>query len=293
MKTPNNLLKFVRPERIDIIKDGFIRFTPPMYLNDPFEVNPVIIPHDEYNLNLMENGFDYRNYEFNKEDEDYSWQRFNDIKRCKDEFMNFSNEYGVLSLSSSIDMCLMPSIAIFSENDPRRNLLMWSHYTDDHKGFIIEFRQDFMDKVEILKIEYEDERPMMTQEEAVAGNLNPFFVKGTNWKYEKEWRIVQPLNMAQQIKELKNGEKAHLFKIKKSGIASITTGCKMPLEKVNELKQIVFNDPDLSGCRFYISKINNENFSLDFREYHSKGWTNDDIYGIPTFSRFPSLIKPS
>jgi hypothetical protein len=36
------LFKYVSSERIDILEDGFIRFTQPQMLNDPCEFKPVI-----------------------------------------------------------------------------------------------------------------------------------------------------------------------------------------------------------------------------------------------------------
>lgn len=237
METPYTFLKFVTQDRIDILKDGYIRFTPPKDLNDPFEVNPVVIPHDPYNLQLIESGYDYQNHEFTASDHDFSWKRFNKIGHYKNEYSKFSNKYGILSLSSSKDMCSMPSVAIFSEEDPRRNLLMWSHYTDEHRGFIIEFHRNFIDDTEISKITYSHERPMVTQEEIESGVIFPFFVKGEKWCYEKEWRIIKPLEQADKIVHLDNGNTIHLFKIKKSQIRSITTGCNMDTNKIEELKK--------------------------------------------------------
>ncbi|MBS0835681.1 DUF2971 domain-containing protein [Enterobacter hormaechei] len=292
METPYTFLKFVTQDRIDILKDGYIRFTPPKDLNDPFEVNPVVIPHDPYNLQLIESGYDYQNHEFTASDHDFSWKRFNKIGHYKNEYSKFSNKYGILSLSSSKDMCSMPSVAIFSEEDPRRNLLMWSHYTDEHRGFIIEFHRNFIDDTEISKITYSHERPMVTQEEIESGVIFPFFVKGEKWCYEKERRIIKPLEQADKIVHLDNGNTIHLFKIKKSQIRSITTGCNMDTNKIEELKKIVFTDPELKNCIFYVSKIDNEGFALDFRSYSANGWTNDDVFGFPMISRHPLLINP-
>lgn len=292
METPYSFLKFVTQDRIDILKDGYIRFTPPKDLNDPFEVNPVVIPHDPYNIQLIESGYDFQNHEFTESDHEFSWKRFNKIGHYKTEYSKFSNKYGILSLSSSNDMCSIPSVAIFSEEDPRRNLLMWSHYTDEHRGFIIEFHRDFIDDTEISKIMYSHERPMVTQEDIESGVIFPFFVKGKKWCYEKEWRIIKPLEQADKIVHLDNGNTIHLFKIKKSQIRSITTGCNMDTNKIEELKKIVFTDPELKNCVFYVSKIDNEGFALDFRSYSANGWTNDDVFGFPMISRHPLLINP-
>ncbi|WP_157861804.1 DUF2971 domain-containing protein [Erwinia tasmaniensis] len=292
MDTPFCFLKFVKQDRIDILKDGYIRFTPPKDLNDPFEVNPVIIPHDPYNLHLLESGYDFNSHKFTKSDHEYSRKRFNKIEDYKSMYSKFSNKYGILSLSSSKDMCSIPSVAIFSEEDPRRNLLMWSHYTDEHRGFIIEFHRNFIDNFDISKVSYSEERPIITQEEIQSEALFPFFVKGEKWSYEKEWRIIKPLEQADEKVCLSNGNIVHLFKIKKSHIRSITTGCNMDSNKIEELKSIVFDDPELRDCLFYVSKIDNEGFSLDFRSYSAHGWTNDDVLGFPMISQHPTLINP-
>src|ERR1700730_14037126 len=35
------LYKYLRPERIDVLRDGRIRYTQPIYFNDPFDTKPV------------------------------------------------------------------------------------------------------------------------------------------------------------------------------------------------------------------------------------------------------------
>ncbi|MBA5199420.1 DUF2971 domain-containing protein [Pectobacterium aroidearum] len=290
MDMPYTFLKFVTQDRIDILKDGFIRFTPPKELNDPFEVNPVITSIDSYNLHLSDN--DRSAHIFNENDLNYSLERFIRIKDYKEKYSLFSNNYGILSLSSSTEISLMPSIAIADEDDPHRNVLMWSHYTNEHRGFIIEFYRDFMDDIDIVKVNYSTKRLVITQEEVDSETLTPFFVKGEKWCYEKEWRIIKPLKHADKTIPLNNGKNIHLFKINKSRICSITAGCNMEPEKIQELKDIVFNDPELKKCFFHISKIDNDSFSLDLRTYSKEGWTNDDILDMPSPSIYPRLITP-
>lgn len=41
-------------------------------MNDPFEVNPVVIPHDPYNIQLIESGYDFQNHEFTESDHEFS-----------------------------------------------------------------------------------------------------------------------------------------------------------------------------------------------------------------------------
>lgn len=54
------LYKYVSPERVDIIRDGLIRFTQPGYFNDPFEFKPVVkdLFSREFLIGIVHNLFD-------------------------------------------------------------------------------------------------------------------------------------------------------------------------------------------------------------------------------------------
>lgn len=85
-----------------------------------------------------------------------------------------------------------------------KNRLMWSHYSDSHKGFCIEY--DFSDAVEKegmipFPILYSDKRPLVpckaiienTPEnikEATEQFMNGLLVKDKAWEYENEWRLL-------------------------------------------------------------------------------------------------------
>lgn len=78
------------------------------------------------------------------------------------------------------------------------HILMWSHYSDGHRGFVLQFDKYILDKLFKYseKVVYSDNYPSLNQ--FVSKNSRTLFElflfkKSTHWKYEQEWRIVQPV----------------------------------------------------------------------------------------------------
>ncbi|EJR0962114.1 TPA: DUF2971 domain-containing protein [Vibrio parahaemolyticus] len=119
--------------------------------------------------------------------------------------------------------------AIVSLSETNNNLLMWSHYANQHKGIVIEFDTNYLlfenhkpypittydsdletevlDEVEINKrlsinsgeiqrVRYNSKRPSYKDFENI---LEHFLVKSDEWIYEKEHRIILPLVTADRI----------------------------------------------------------------------------------------------
>lgn len=119
--------------------------------------------------------------------------------------------------------------AVVSLSETNNNLLMWSHYADQHKGMVIEFDvnrvlldeykdftalkfdedldEEIIDHAEnerrkninaghIQKVRYNAKRPSMQKFENI---LEHFLIKSDEWIYEKEHRIILPLLTADYI----------------------------------------------------------------------------------------------
>lgn len=103
---------------------------------------------------------------------------------------------------------LLPSPIFDRKNDPMKicsfserfdSLLMWSHYSDQHKGICIEY--DFSDHVQVNSFLY----PIVYSDDLFEFNLfqgnttnpsNQMIIsnsrKAKDWHYEKEWRLIYP-----------------------------------------------------------------------------------------------------
>lgn len=87
-------------------------------------------------------------------------------------------------------------VACFSEKND--DLLMWSHYGGQYKGFCLEFdtSADMFEKARKVKYEHHP-RPWTLFEIMFSPDFNPvedlFCTKSTAWRYEREWRALHSI----------------------------------------------------------------------------------------------------
>jgi len=261
MKTPASFFKFVGPDRIDVLQNGCVRFTPPKGLNDPFECNPYITHLTRDWIDGLDEGMEIGG-EWGKEDYDFSMSR-----HCKrDDYLAtwsaYASKLGILSLSAHYDTNPNPSIYVEHKNDPRHNLLMWAHYCDSHKGFVIEFDPAFITDgaKEVL---YRRDRPVLTFEEIDGGDTSAFLVKSPQWCYENEWRVIRPLD------EVPRNERGfHLLPFNKSCVKSITIGNRADQKTIDAIETCVFRG-EYRGAQLFRARIRQDTFSLDFEQFIS------------------------
>lgn len=267
------LYKYVAPERIDILQHGLISFTAPSRLNDPFEMCPLFdkfIDESEvrarvknaFNLSdpLAEKVLRSRN---TTPEEDYERKTLQTSKILKEIITPYYRkcfydridaEYGVLCLTERAD-----------------NILMWSHYSFAHHGFVIEFDEQhpffnqkshipgvgFLEKVKYLKF-----RPSLKSFNDITP-FEMFFTKSEDWQYEQEWRIVRLRTEAlEPFDDLQKGG-GNLFKIPSDCIKGIIIGCKMTQENQEKLKNIIRQDKRYSSIRLSSVKPSERMYYLD------------------------------
>jgi len=141
------LFKYVRPERLDILENSRIGFSPPASFNDPFECLPSASLVDEPGWLK------------------YLQARYFEKERAEEHIRAAIEKRPVRILRPSAPEMLVDEInrlrpgikrVAMGTMDRHRNgfricclsavapemlegLLLWAHYTDQHKGFVIEF----------------------------------------------------------------------------------------------------------------------------------------------------------
>ncbi|QUM85459.1 DUF2971 domain-containing protein [Moritella sp. 28] len=135
--------------------------------------------------------------------------------------------------SGAMHDTLMEKVGICSLSKYRDNILMWSHYADNHKGFVVEFSLDLNDERMVNNpefcfggnyVEYSHDMPVK-----VVGTNNftdyyrQFLVKSQDWKYEQEYRV------------LSTNKGAGIHKFDPRLISSVIVGAKMPSENYRAL----------------------------------------------------------
>jgi DUF2971 family protein len=127
----------------------------------------------------------------------------------------------------------------------RDNILMWSHYADEHKGAVLEFRPKIELATEMLgarEVKYSKEVPVAVTLEQfllyITGHSPDAFVrsvytKSSDWVYENEWRILT-----------KQREDEGAFSYRSSNpqeLAAIYFGCRMPESCKDKVRDTVSN----------------------------------------------------
>ncbi|MGY4002709.1 DUF2971 domain-containing protein [Aeromonas sanarellii] len=184
---------------LDFFDEPTLKISSPIHLNDPFES---LLPGDI---------------------SDY----INSISEIT--VPNYTKDQVIGALNNTMTMN-----GVISFSETQRNLLMWAHYADDHKGLCIGYETNevlFHDTKERLKhhsklqkVKYNSVRHDLFEE---MWNIkepdllhhyiiyNVMLTKGDSWIYEKEHRYIIPTGQADYIKL----KKSDLINDKKLNIA--------------------------------------------------------------------------
>ena len=126
-------------------------------------------------------------------------------------------------------------ISCFSEND--KNILMWSHYANNHEGLVLEF--DVAETIETFlpafKVNYSSKYSTLSYlNKNKKEHLELLTTKSVDWEYEEEWRIIRV-----------NGALKFLA-FKPKALVSITFGCRAG-NKIRSLVSKFLNKRDKKG----------------------------------------------
>lgn len=156
------------------IERPMLRLSPAFSLNDPFEIN---IPKST--LDQM------KNY--------VKSARKKNFERSLNSFMF---KHGIVSLSAT-----------------KESILMWSHYAEEHKGFVVEIELEEGNEISALhaepvpkhsdaafsKVEYKEDRFLpfeLTPETSERARKYYYETKYIDWRYEEEYRFILPFDSA-------------------------------------------------------------------------------------------------
>ncbi|MBL0883576.1 MAG: DUF2971 domain-containing protein [Chitinophagaceae bacterium] len=240
---PSILYKY-RPlnENTDkIFTESSLWFSSPLDFNDPFDCQ-----HELDTNNTEEEIIEYLKAQDgvpqetiilaakNMMSDPKRWEELN-----KDIIQKKINETGILCLSKKND-----------------DILMWSHYSDCHRGIVLGFdlSQDLDFFAPVISIKYEKEYPVYNY----LRDKNKFAdilirQKSDHWSYEQEYRVVK-MNQTGAVK------------FKKETLKEVIFGCKCKNEEIERIKKSALS----SGFTpiFSIAHKNNKQYKLDVTVIH-------------------------
>ena len=214
-----------------LLLDRTIYCSDPATFNDPWDCKP------HFNTELLENPVEYERHvrwavelcRNTMSEEDISRMEVQlraDRQLMIDTIQQISQEmWGAISNRYRV-YCLGPDVG---------NLLMWSHYADNHKGICIEYSTHNDVMCCPLRVEYLKEFPVVRAYSTDEGeNLRPLLTKADVWEYEHEYRLItQEKGNATDHETLitDNG----LLKLPEGALLSVIVGCQGPYDEVRSL----------------------------------------------------------
>ncbi|MFC2023996.1 DUF2971 domain-containing protein [Chloroflexota bacterium] len=206
-----------------IFKRQKIRFTQPLALNDPLEFRPTMHFND---LKQKYQKYKLKGIDFP------STEMFYRVQLIERQI----NAYGILSLTK------IPN-----------SFDMWSHYANGHRGFIVEFKEDFWqqpcmksekgEEYPVVKVDYVEDYSLNIEDFVDAENQMPldvirnelFLKKTSRWSYEGEYRMIRPFTDCPDYKPpgtryAHKDLNIYLFPFRWDCIASVCFGACMPSE---------------------------------------------------------------
>jgi hypothetical protein len=183
----------------DLLFKDSIYFSSPANFNDPFDCGLDLSFKKKsqryikkHIIQILSDQIPNLNGEQEKKAKNFIDENFEDFNPENIEIRN--------SLRQNLnDFISRTGVCCFAEI--KKNILMWSHYANFHKGFCVEFNYkkledtliQFNRKNDVItymnKVIYKKYYPILSgySNEDMVDSL---FIKSSNWDYEKEWRIV-------------------------------------------------------------------------------------------------------
>lgn len=207
----------------------------PQYFNDPFDKG---IPEDYTLLKTDEEKYNHvfelttklkdslkaRGLTFD-EAMKIGLDRISDIKKfqnnaIKESIRYHSEFWGVLSLSAIWD-----------------NILMWSHYGNNHKGFCIGFDEEKLRLSGLFgaggNVKYTDVYPSIHPRDVSFG-FESTHVKAIDWEYEKEYRLTKVFYPTVSASD-------RIVTVDNTFFKEVILGCEFPENQVNEIRNECMN----------------------------------------------------
>lgn len=237
-KKPSKIFKY-QPMTIyslNNLNNNQLWFSKPTNFNDPFDT---CFDFDEKSITLEVMKSVYKNnFPFNS----------SDVK----EFLNIQKNIKKGLIKKQRKFFESVGVCCFCKKED--NILMWSHYADQHRGFCLEFNTSDPLFKELKPVSYSEIFPILnhqilTEDDKDTELTKMLHTKYIGWKYEKEWRIVLP-DRGDQLVTYQN-----------ESLTGIYFGARMKDSDKDLVKSILKNRNN--SVKFYQCSLNSSLYKID------------------------------
>lgn len=269
----------------DLLQRLLIRFTEPTEFDDSFDCLPQIegLENPEFFRRLFrESAANFKKIrhfdELPLEEKIFQEGRLSELEERKVHLDILSSEKWESAYLDSLRKRAHSQVGILCLTERPDDILMWSHYAENHTGFVIGFDTDktdfFKHKLhepgeigELRKVNYSNERPtVQVPYNEDSPDVDIFFTKKEDWEYQAEWRIVRFLRDAQS--QPKPG--IHLFSIPPNCIQEIIFGSNAEKTKepsIDQTLELIKNNPAIGDIKIKKARLSRRNYLLDISDF--------------------------
>jgi hypothetical protein len=268
------LFKYTSHFGLAILHDLQLKVTPPNELNDPFEFSPYPTGKiTEQQVQRYVNNFSPRQFydELKKRGEklppfeDLAADIGPSVAASGVPFVQRGFETAVAGHLDAVSRKF--GLVCFTERE--NNILMWSHYSDSHKGVLLEFdgSHQYFKGTNLNKVVYARRRVALNA--AWSGGdprLRRVYerllrTKNIAWRYESEWRWLLPLDRCH--KKIDDGRTLYFAVIPPDLVTRVVLGLRCPAAVVDEVAKARAK----RGLGFEVLKadVHRTDFTLEYK----------------------------
>jgi len=268
---------------IDILEKGRLKWSAPKTFNDPFDlqinllnydlgefrriteekISEIIFGAENPSDNTKQIYLTLRRKRINDPNTTTEYLK-NEIQGISDELLNRERKSREGANSNFLGLEKARVVCLSEIHD---DLLMWGHYTKEHRGGVLRFKSgnDLMiGDVEIRKIGYSEERPdnnffldfvdyLLKIDVSRFDMAKHLWTKSIHWKYEFEWRLARVAS---------NEDEMEYHGFPPEALEKIYLGCKINPE--DKLKVLGLVKNKFSHVKVFQAFTNSKRYELDF-----------------------------
>ena len=274
----------MHPDRIDVLKNQSIRFSPPIAFNDPVEFKPIMsgVASNDFFQKYMDKHLDELIEDQLTEIPDEIKNTMPQLQlreylrscvRSNETLFNHLLEGARENVSIKLFEKSNEFIGVLSLTQKPDNLLMWSHYADSHRGYCLGFdsnhpffnrkRSENDEFYHLRKVKYLETRPSKLMVDMDGTDM--FLLKSDVWDYEKEWRMCAALTDANTIISSVTPQ-IHLFDFPADAISDIIIGVNADASLIDQILSLRARNSELKHVTIQQASVSESQFSLDFND---------------------------
>lgn len=226
----------------DLIINNEVYFENPYKYNDPFDCNLTIDGNNS--PEQIRHYFEIANW--NKSAD-------NDPEIQQLIATNFTDQAAYKRKINAISKQVISKLGLSCFGLTNDNLLMWAHYTQDHKGICFEFDYSLDNEFfrPMKKVIYDETYPIYNyykDKQNVVGQL--MLHKSNHWQYEREIRII------------KKGQGLHKFN--PLCLRKIFFGVRTLDKQVSTIKNLIRDSNKYGHVQLFKARLDETNYQLHF-----------------------------